>query len=184
VCVDALRHERIAVGSAIGMPEAERAIALEVDEQLAPMGGSMMSRAQGREIGRLVATAFGTRLDMVHVDEGRVGAARHGASMSIAGEHGAPPRRRDALSGAARTDVGAGGSLRVAALSRRLSVPTWAWSLRRHQILACWAGHAGALRACDGLAVEGPAQGMTPRRAEPRSPPLRYHLIGDARSRA
>jgi hypothetical protein len=32
VCVDALRDERVAVGSAIGMPEAERAIALDVDE--------------------------------------------------------------------------------------------------------------------------------------------------------
>src|SRR6185503_9209415 len=32
VCVDALRHERVAVGSAVRMAEAERAIALAVDE--------------------------------------------------------------------------------------------------------------------------------------------------------
>jgi hypothetical protein len=111
VCVDALRDERVAVGSAIGMPETERAISLEVDEQLAAMDGSVVSRAKPQKIRCLVATAFGARLDMVHVDERRVGAARHRASVSIAREHGAPQRGRDALPGAARTDLGAGGSL-------------------------------------------------------------------------
>jgi hypothetical protein len=93
------------------MPEAERAIALAVDEQLAVMGASMVSRAQGQEIGRLVATAFGAGLDMVHVDERCVRAARDRASVSIAREHSAPQRGRDALPGAARTDLGVGGSL-------------------------------------------------------------------------
>jgi hypothetical protein len=118
VGVDALRDERVAVGGAIGMLEAESAIALEVDEQLAAMDGSMVRRAQDQEVRRFMATAFCAWLHVVHVDEGRVGAARHRAAVSIAREHGAPQRRRDALSGAARTDVGAGGSLRWGRVGR------------------------------------------------------------------
>ena len=116
VCVDALRDERVAVGSAIGVPEAERTIALDVNEQLAAMGGSMVRRAQDQEVRRFIATAFCAWPHVVHVDEGRVGASRHRAAASIAREHGASQRRRDALSGAARTDVG--GSLRRGRVGR------------------------------------------------------------------
>jgi hypothetical protein len=139
VCVDAPRHEGIAVGSAVRMPEAERASALAVDEQLAAMGGSVVSRAQGQKIGRLVATAFGARLDMVHVDERRVGAARHRASVSIAREHGAPQRGRDTLPGAARTDLGAGGSLRPGRVGR---VALWP-ALGAHVGVVC--AHVGVV---------------------------------------
>jgi len=112
VGVDAPRDERVAVGSAIGVPEAERAIALEVDDQLAAMDSSMVRRAQDQEVRGFMATAFGAWLHVVNVHERRVGASRHRAAVSVAREHGAPQRRRHALSGTERTDVGARGSLR------------------------------------------------------------------------
>jgi AraC-like DNA-binding protein len=65
---------------------------------------------------RALSEGFGARLHVVNVDEGSMGAARHRAAASIAREHGAPQRRRDALSGAARTDVG--GSLRRGHVAR------------------------------------------------------------------
>jgi len=68
--------------------------------------------AQDQEVRRFIATAFCAWPHVVHVDEGRVGAARHRAALSVAREHGAPQRRRHALSGAARTAVGIGGSPR------------------------------------------------------------------------
>ena len=50
---------------------------------------------------------------VMHVDEGGVGAARHAAATSIAGEHGATECGRDGLLGAVRVSDAA---------------PTWAWS--------------------------------------------------------
>src|SRR5688572_9936 len=58
-----------------------------------------------------MTTAFRPRLDMMHVDERRVVAARHTATVSIAREHGATQRGRDAL-------------LRARA---RMSVPSGDW---------------------------------------------------------
>jgi hypothetical protein len=56
---------------------------------------------------------------MVHVDEGRVGAARHAATASIAGEHGPTQGGWDVLFGApARRDIGCSGSLRRARVGR------------------------------------------------------------------
>ena len=98
--VDESRRCRAAVGGAIGVPEGEGLLRPTVDEQFAAMGGSMMSRAERQEIRGLMPTPFGPRLNMVHVDECRMGAARHAATVSIAGEHGATQRRRDALLGA------------------------------------------------------------------------------------
>jgi hypothetical protein len=42
VRIDELRCDRSTVGGAIGMPEAEGALVVELDEQLAAMSGSMM----------------------------------------------------------------------------------------------------------------------------------------------
>ena len=71
-----------------------------LDEKLAAMDGAVMSSAQRQEVRRLVAAAFGAGLDMVDVDERRVGAARGATAALVAREHGATQRRRDALFGA------------------------------------------------------------------------------------
>jgi hypothetical protein len=135
VGVDALRDERVAVGSAIGMPEAERAIAGEVDEQLAAMGGSMVRRAQDQEVRRFIATALCAWLLVVNVDEGSMGASRHRAAVSLTREHGAPQSRRDALSGASRMHMGSGGSLLRGRVGRDASVAR-APALRAHMGVA------------------------------------------------
>ena len=58
-----------------------------------------------------MTTAFGARLHMVHIDERRVGAARHAATVSIAREHRPSQRRWDALLRArAGMSVSSGGS--------------------------------------------------------------------------
>lgn len=100
------------LGGAIGMPEGDGPLPPALDEQLTAVGRSVMRRAQRQEIRGLVAAAFGARLDMVHVDEGRVMAARDAAAALIARKHGASQRGRDALLGArARTGVGGIGSV-------------------------------------------------------------------------
>ena len=111
VCVDAAWVYWVAVSGAIRMAEDQSAVGLVVDEQLAAMDGAVMTSAQGQKVFGLVATAFCAWLDVMHVDERRVGAAWGAATPLVAREHGATQRRWDALLGArVRTGVGACGS--------------------------------------------------------------------------
>ena len=72
---------------------------------------------------------------MVRVDERRVGAARHAATVSIAREHGATQRRRDALLRArARMSVSSDGSSQGA---RSWRARGWRWSRRSLAGSAC-----------------------------------------------
>lgn len=126
-------------------------------EQLAAVGRSMVRRAQRQEIRDLVVAAFGAWMNMVHVDEHRVVAARNAAAVFVAREHGTSQRGRDAFLGARpRTGVGGVGSvglLRRSGVRGRL-VPATA---RR--------AHAGLAR---GLTVEArvlighPGRGCAP----------------------
>ena len=107
VCVGAPWVYWVAVSGAVRMAEAQSAVGLVVNEQLAAMGGSVMASAERQKVGGLVATTFCAWLNMMHVDERRVGAAWGAATASIALEHGATQSWRDALLGArARTDIG------------------------------------------------------------------------------
>ena len=72
MCVDEARRHR----AAVGVSEDERAVVLALDEQLAAMDGSAMSATQRQEVRGLVAAALGAGLDVMDVDERRVGAAR------------------------------------------------------------------------------------------------------------
>ena len=96
MCVDEARRHR----AAVGVSEDERAVVLALDEQLAAMDGSAMSATQRQEVRGLVAAALGAGLDVMDVDERRVGAARGATAALVAHEHGATQRRRDALFGA------------------------------------------------------------------------------------
>ena len=58
------------------MSEDERTVVLALDEQLAAMDGAVMRSTQRQEVRGLVAAAFGAGLDVMDVDERRVGAAR------------------------------------------------------------------------------------------------------------
>ena len=73
MCVDEARRYRAAVGGAVGVSKDERTVVLALDEQLAAMDGAVVSSAESQKVGCLVATAFRASLNMMHVDERRVG---------------------------------------------------------------------------------------------------------------
>lgn|GEM_PF-6625989 len=78
------------------MTKAQLAV-LGFDEQIASMARPMMSAAQREQVVRLMAAAVPPRAKMMHVDEGRVAAARYLAAMLIACEHGATNARGNGL---------------------------------------------------------------------------------------
>jgi hypothetical protein len=53
----------------------------------------MVSRAKGEEIVEVLGAAFGTELQMMDVDEGRMPTTRHSATPAVAMLHGSPSRR-------------------------------------------------------------------------------------------
>ncbi len=112
VCVDAAWVYWVPVSGAIRVAEDQSTVAVALDEQLAAMDGSVMASAKRQQIAGLVATAFCAWLNMMHVDERRMGAAWSAATPLVAREHGATQRWWDALlSAPTRTDIGACGSL-------------------------------------------------------------------------
>ena len=112
VRVDEPWRHRVPVSGAVSMAEDQSSVVLPRDEQLAAMDGSAMSSAQGQKVFGLVATAFCARLDVMHVDERRVRAARGAATVLVAGEHGPAQGRWGALLGAGAGAGGCAGSAR------------------------------------------------------------------------
>jgi hypothetical protein len=76
------------VGAAIAMAKSNPTGRVLFDQERATMDRSVMSTAKGKDIFRDIATALGSQLDVVQIEEGRVFAARDAAAVPIAHEHG------------------------------------------------------------------------------------------------
>jgi hypothetical protein len=87
------------IGGAIAVIEAEAADRVALDDQAAVVLGGMVGRAQRDQPLRIVRAAFATTIQMVHLDERRMGAARYGTTATVAAQHLAADCRRDRLRG-------------------------------------------------------------------------------------
>ena len=87
-----------AVIRSVSVAEPKRGRRAAVDAQSAAMTGTMMSAAQREQVLPRVTAAFFTRLNVVHIDEGRMPAAWHLAAVLVPLQHRTPHRRRNGLS--------------------------------------------------------------------------------------
>ena len=93
---------RLAVHGAIGVLKIELAGGVRRNEQVTTVTGAMVRAAERQQVIQLVVASIFPRAEMMHVDEGRMPATWHLATMPIAQQHRATNRRGNRLRSALR----------------------------------------------------------------------------------